>query len=111
VDQISNIEALRNAPDPLQAQSAIERRRRIEDFVAHCIALILTAGFLTLALISMLGFVDLNQPVVAALVGSILGYAVARLDPVLMRYFHSTPASLASAQPSQEAATTPTTKP
>ena len=75
--------------DPLQAQTVAERRAVREDFVAHLIAVMIVLGFFALAFISLLGLVNLSSPVVSSLVGSILGYAVAKLDPVLVRYYHA----------------------
>lgn len=81
------LQHLRNAPDPVEAQMAFERRARVDDLVAHIIAIMLTIGFFILALCALLGFVDLTQPVIATLIGTVLGYAVGQLSPVLGRYF------------------------
>lgn len=81
------LEHLKGAPDPVQAQTAFERRARVDDMVAHAIAIMLTIGFFILALAALLGFVDLTQPVIATLIGTVLGYAVGQLSPVMMRYY------------------------
>lgn len=75
--------------DPLQAQTAFERRAAREDLVAHIIAVIQTTGFFALAFAGLLGFVDLNKSAVATFLGTIMGYAVAKVDPILTRYFIS----------------------
>jgi len=75
--------------DPLQAQTSKERREAWEDFIAHLIAILLVLGFFGLSFVVILGYVDLTSPVVSALVGSVIGYSVAKLDPVLVRYYHA----------------------
>lgn len=73
--------------DPLQAQTAFEHRARIEDYVAHAIAVIVVGGFFALAAIGLLGAVNLDHSTVAAAYGTIVGYAVGKVDPILTRYF------------------------
>jgi hypothetical protein len=75
--------------DPLQAQTAHERRDRIEDVVAHILAVLVILGFFAVIFVLLLGFVDLKQPTIATLAGTALGYAVGKVDPVLTRYFIS----------------------
>ena len=81
------LEHLKGAPDPVQAQTAFERRARVDDIVAHTIAVLLTIGFFFLAFAALLGYVDLSQPVIATLIGTVLGYAVGQLNPVMTRYY------------------------
>lgn len=93
--------------NPLQAQTQFERRARTEDFVAHGIAVIIVLGFFVLAGMGLLGFVDLNHSTVAASFGSIIGYAVGKVDPVLTRYFTARAALLqhaAEVRPDQKPA-------
>jgi hypothetical protein len=75
--------------DPLQAQTAFEKRASREDWVAHIIAVIMTSGFFLLAFAALLGFVDLSSSAVATFLGTIMGYAIGKLDPVMTRYFVS----------------------
>ena len=90
--------------NPLQAQTQFERRAWMEDIVAHIIALIMSSGFFMLAFAVLLGFVNINQAATATMVGTILGYAVGKVDPILTRYFHARGQKIAetnTAQPSQ----------
>ena len=73
--------------NPLQAQTAFERRAWLEDIISHFLALTITLGFFTLALAGLLGYVDLKQPTVATAFGTIIGFSIARLDPIVLRYF------------------------
>lgn len=73
--------------NPLQAQTAFERRAWLEDIVAHLIGIIQTSGFFLLAFAVLLGFVNISNAATATMVGTILGYAVGKVDPVLTRYF------------------------
>ena len=73
--------------NPLQAQTAFERRARNEDYIAHAIAVSVVVGFFALAFAALLGFVDLRQSTVATAFGTVMGYAVGKIDPVLTRYF------------------------
>lgn len=100
--------------NPLQAQTAFEKRARVEDCVAHVIAIIQTSGFFMLAFAVLLGFVNISNAATATMVGTILGYAVGKVDPVLNRYFQTRGQKIAetntatpSAQPSQTTTTTP----
>ena len=76
------------AVNPLQAQSAFERRALLEDMVAHVIAIIMTAGFFLLAFAALLGFVDITNAAIATFLGTTMGYAVGQFHPILSRYFH-----------------------
>ena len=73
--------------NPLQAQTAFERRAMLEDVIAHFLAFTITLGFFIMALAGLLGFVDLKQPTVATAFGTIIGFSIARLDPIVLRYF------------------------
>ena|SRR5215469_1969621 len=73
--------------NPLQAQTAFEKRAKVEDYVAHIIAIIQTGGFFMLAFAALLGFVDLSNSAAATFLGTVMGYAVGKIDPILTRYF------------------------
>ena len=75
--------------DPLQAQTAFERRAAREDWVAHVIAIIQTSGFFLLAFAALLGFVNISNAATATFLGTVMGYAVGKVDPILTRYFHA----------------------
>lgn len=88
--------------DELQAQTAEEtlraaehaagvRRHYVEDLVGHAVALLLTSGFFLLAFAVLLGFVDIKESAVATMVGTIVGLAAAKIDPILLRYFKALP--------------------
>ena len=87
--------------NPLQAQTAFEKRAWVEDIVAHTVAIILTVGFFLIAFASILGFVNISNATVAVFVGTTMGYAVGSLSPVLTRYFHSRSPKMAGAAPVQ----------
>jgi protein-S-isoprenylcysteine O-methyltransferase Ste14 len=87
VRHLVDLEHLKSAPDPIQAQRAFERRALWDDIVAHLVALLMTIGFFALALSALLGLVDLTQPVIATLIGTTLGYAVGKLSVIMPRYF------------------------
>jgi len=55
------------------------------------IALSVIAGFLALVTIVLIGFVDISNPEIAKLVGLIVGYFTAMLNPIIMRYFNERP--------------------
>lgn len=73
---------------PLTPQEA---RKRDEDYTAHAISFLLTGGFFAIALVALLGVADIKDPTVAAFVGTALGYAAAKLDGPLSRYFKYKP--------------------
>lgn len=64
-------------------------RKQLEDYTAHLIATLLTLGFFALVMTALLGFVDIKDPATTAFLGTAVGYASAKLDPVLARYFGS----------------------
>jgi hypothetical protein len=95
--------------NPLQAQTAFEKRARMEDLVAHIIAVILTSGFFMLAFAALLGFVNISNAATATFLGTTMGYAVGQFNPILTRYFHARGAKItenSTAQPSQTTSTT-----
>jgi len=94
----------------LQAQTAFERRAAREDLVAHMIAIIQTSGFFLLAFAALLGFVDLRNAAVATFLGTVMGYAVGKVDPILTRYFHARGAKLAETAPQPAAQPPPEAK-
>lgn len=92
--------------NPLQAQTAFEKRARVEDWVAHTIAIIQCSGFFMLAFAALLGFVDLSNSAAATFLGTVMGYAVGKIDPVLVRYFHARGAAPATTTTSSTSGTT-----
>jgi len=87
--------------NPLQAQTAFEKRAWVEDIVAHTVAIILTVGFFLIAFASILGFVNISNATVSIFVGTTMGYAVGSLNPVLQRYFHRASSRMQSAATTQ----------
>jgi hypothetical protein len=90
MEELSGFHELAPIPqpvNPLQAQTAFERRALWEDFTAHMIAVVLTSGFFMLAFAALLGFVDLSNSAAATFLGTVMGYAVGKIDPILSRYF------------------------
>lgn len=90
MEEASGFRELSDMPPPinlLQAQTAFERRALWEDLTAHMIAVILTSGFFMLAFAALLGFVDLSNAAAATFLGTVMGYAVGKVDPILARYF------------------------
>ena len=85
--------------NPLQAQTQFEKRARMEDMVAHAIAIIQTSGFFLLAFAALLGFVNISNAATATFLGTVMGYAVGKVDPILTRYFHARGAKLAETAP------------
>src|SRR5215475_5191584 len=73
--------------NPLQAQTAFEKRLKLEDIVAHIIAVVMTSGFFLLAFAALLGFVNLGNAATATFLGTVMGYAIGKIDPVMNRYF------------------------
>lgn len=85
--------------NPLQAQTAFERRASREDWVAHIIAIVQTSGFFLLAFAALLGFVNISNAATATFLGTVMGYAVGKVDPILNRYFHARGAKLSESAP------------
>lgn len=52
------------------------------------IAMTVILGFFVVVVIILTGFVDIESPEMAKLVGVIVGYLTAMLNPVIMRYFN-----------------------
>ena len=87
--------------NPLQAQTAFEKRARVEDYVAHAIALIMASGFFLLAFAALLGFVKLTDAATATFLGTVMGYAAGKMDPLMTRYFHARGVKLAESSTTQ----------
>jgi hypothetical protein len=51
------------------------------------IAVLVLIGFFAIVLIVLIGFVDIGNPEIAKLVGVIVGYLTALLNPIVMSYF------------------------
>ena len=58
-----------------------------EERTRTVLALLMVAGFFAVMLVVLLGFVDVREPTIAKLVGALLGYLTAVLNPVIFRYF------------------------
>ena len=86
-----------------ERQSAALRERHLEELTGHAVALLLTGGFFLLAFAVLLGFVNIEQAPVATMVGTIIGLAAAKIDPILYRYFKMVPGSPQKAKPEPEA--------
>jgi hypothetical protein len=90
IEALEGYHALAEIPppvNPLQAQTAFEKRARMEDNVGHVIAIIQTSGFFLLAFAALLGFVNISNAATATFLGTVMGYAVGKVDPILTRYF------------------------
>jgi hypothetical protein len=53
------------------------------------IALLIIIGFFGVVTFVLLGFVDVQSTEIAKLVGLIVGYLVALLNPIILRYFET----------------------
>jgi len=53
------------------------------------IELIVILGFFVFVTIVLMGFVDIREPELAKLVGLLVGYIVALMNPIIMRYFET----------------------
>ena len=53
------------------------------------IALVVILGFFAIVAIVLLGFVDIQSTELAKLVGLIVGYLVALMNPIILRYFET----------------------
>lgn len=58
---------------------------------ATVIALLVILGFFVVVIIVLIGFVDISNAETAKLVGVIVGYLTALLNPVIMSYFRGGP--------------------
>jgi hypothetical protein len=58
---------------------------------ATIIAIIVILGFFLVVLTVLMGFVDIENAEMAKLVGVIVGYLTALLNPVVMSYFQKGP--------------------
>lgn len=66
-----------------------ERRDWVQDIVAHLLALITVLGFFAIVFFALAGFVDLTNQTVSLFVGSAMGYAAAKAERVMARYYKS----------------------
>jgi len=71
------------------SHSPEQARALLEDVIAHVLAGIIILGFFAIVLVALVGEVDINDPAVTGFVGVTLGYASAKTDPVLARYFRA----------------------
>lgn len=60
-----------------------------EDQIRSIIALAIIFGFFGLILIILIGFVDIRDPTIAKVTGTLVGYVTALLNPIIMRYFRN----------------------
>jgi hypothetical protein len=58
-----------------------------DDLTRSIIAIIVIAGFFALVAVILVGYVDIASPEIAKLVGLLVGYIVAMMNPIIMRYF------------------------
>lgn len=58
-----------------------------DDFTRSAIAILVIVGFFALVTVVLVGFVDIRSPEIAKLVGVLVGYIVALINPIIMRYF------------------------
>ena len=58
-----------------------------EDQTRAVIAIIVILGFFALVTVVLMGFVDIASPEIAKLVGLLVGYVTALMNPIIMRYF------------------------
>ena len=64
-----------------------------------------SSGFFMLAFAVLLGFVNISNAATATMVGTILGYAIGKVDPILVRYFHARGEKIAETNTAKAAAT------
>ena len=62
-----------------------------EEHTRTAIAIVIILGFFILVTVVLMGFVDINSPEIAKLVGLLVGYIVAMMNPIIMRYFKEKP--------------------
>lgn len=60
-----------------------------EDHARVLIALTVIGAFVSFMLVVLLGFVDVQSPEVAKLVGAMFGYLSGLVTPIVMRYFRN----------------------
>lgn len=58
-----------------------------EEQTRTIIAVLAIAGFLAIVLVVLIGFVDIRDPTTAKIVGTLVGYMTAMLNPIIYRYF------------------------
>jgi len=54
------------------------------------IAILIVVGFFGLIAVVLFGFVDVESPTIAKLLGLLFGYVSGLLQPIIVRYFNST---------------------
>lgn len=62
-----------------------------DDQTRAAIAILVILGFFVLVTIVLIGFVDISSPEIAKLVGLLVGYITALLNPIIVRYFKEQP--------------------
>lgn len=67
--------------------TAQERRDWVQDIVAHLLAVITVLGFYAIIFFALSGFVNLENQTVSLFVGSAMGYAAAKSELVMARYY------------------------
>ena len=58
-----------------------------EDQTRSLISALILVGFYSLVVIVLLGFVNIESPEVAKMVGLFSGYGMSMLNPIIQRYF------------------------
>lgn len=58
-----------------------------EEQTRSAIAILVIVGFFALIVIVLVGFVDIRDPTIAKIVGTLVGYVTALMNPIIMRYF------------------------
>ena len=58
-----------------------------DDLTRSIIAVIVIVGFFVLVAVILIGYVDITSPEIAKLVGLLVGYIVAMMNPIIMKYF------------------------
>lgn len=53
------------------------------------LALSMIGGFFALVFITLVGFVNIGDPVLAKIVGTLVGYVTALMNPIIRRYFNA----------------------
>jgi len=53
------------------------------------LALSTIVGFFGLVFITLVGFVNIADPVLAKIIGTLIGYVTALMNPIIRRYFNA----------------------
>lgn len=72
-----------------QDATAAERREWVQDVVAHLLAIISVLGFYAIIFFALAGYVNLENQTVSLFVGSAMGYAAAKSERVMARYYRA----------------------